>query len=40
MHEKIKQSIDNENFIHDIAVRGGKMVLACRAAGVMLFNIK
>ena len=38
-HEKIKQSIDNNNWIHDIAVREGKMVLACREAGVMLFNI-
>ena len=38
-HEKIKQSIDNKNWIHDIAVREGKMVLACRAEGVMLFNI-
>ena len=38
-HEKIKESIDNENLIHDITVRGGKMVLACREAGVMLFNM-
>ena len=39
-HEKIKQSIDNEYFIHDITIKGGKMVLACREAGVMLFNMK
>ena len=38
-HEKMKQSINNKNRIHDISVRGGKMVLACRAAGIMLFNM-
>ena len=38
-HENIKQSIDNENWIHDIAMQGGKMVLACRETGVMLFNM-
>jgi len=39
-HEKIKESIDNKHWVHDIAVRNGKMVLACRDTGVMLFNIK
>ena len=38
-HEKIKQSVENKNWLHDITVKGGKMVLACRAKGVMLFNI-
>ena len=38
-HEKIKQSVENKNWIHDITIKGGKMVLACREAGVMLFNI-
>ena len=38
-HEKIKQSIINENWIHGIAMREGKMVLACRDTGVMLFNM-
>ena len=38
-HEKIKQSVGNKNWIQEIAVREGKMVLACREAGVMLFNI-
>ena len=38
-HENIKQSIDDENWIHDIAVRRGKMIVACREAGVMLFNM-
>ena len=39
-HEKIKQSIHKEGFIHDISIRDGKMVLACRKEGVILFNIK
>jgi hypothetical protein len=39
-HEKMKESVDNEAWIHGIAVRNGKMVLACRETGVMLFKIK
>jgi len=39
-HEKIKESVDNKAWIHDIAVRNGKMVLACGDTGVMLFKIK
>jgi hypothetical protein len=39
-HEKIKESVDNKEWILDIAVRNGIMVLACRQTGVMLFKIK
>ena len=38
-HDKLKKSIEEEGFIHDIAVREGRMAVACREKGVMLFNI-
>ena len=39
-HKKIKEFIEKKGWIHDITIRDGKMVLACRDEGVMMFNIK
>ena len=38
-HGKLKKSIEKEGYIHDITVKEGKMAVACRGVGVMLFDI-
>ena len=38
-HWRIKENIEKQSWIHDISVQDGKMALACRQEGVMLFNI-
>ena len=38
-HGKLKKSIEKEGCIDDITVREGKMAVACRGVGVMLFDI-
>ena len=39
-HEKLEASIAAQNWIHEAAVRGGKMAVACRDRGVVLFNLR
>ena len=38
-HEKISQYYDKKAWVDDIAVKNGKMLLACRKEGIMLFNL-
>ena len=39
-HEKLKQAYEDDYELIDLSVRGGKMLLACSGAGVMLFNMR
>ena len=38
-HEKIRQCYDKKACVDDIAVKNGKMLLACRKEGIMLFKL-
>ena len=38
-HEKIMQCYDKGAHVGDITVKDGKMLLACRQEGLMLFNL-